>query len=116
MDIEIVGMPTIREKDGLAMSSRNEYLDREERKAALCLSRALRRAEEMVKSGEVSSARIIAEMKKMIDAEKGTNIDYIEICDPKSFIHADIVEKPTLIALAVKIGKARLIDNCVVSP
>jgi len=116
MDIEIVGMPTVREKDGLAMSSRNEYLDKEERKAALCLSRSLRRAEEMVRNGEVSSARIAAEMKAIIDAEKGTDIDYIEICDPKNFDHVDAVDKPVLIALAVKIGRARLIDNCLVSP
>ena len=115
MDIEIIGLPIIREKDGLAMSSRNAYLNPEGRKAALSLNRALKRAGEMIQEGEVHSGRIIDEMTGVIESEKGTDIDYIEVCDPENLKALEIIKGSALIAVAVKIGKTRLIDNCLIS-
>ena len=114
MDIKIVGMPIIRERDGLAMSSRNLYLTDKERISALSLSRSLNKAKKMVHSGERSAERIISEMRSIIESERFTEIDYIAVCDPEEFDDVDEIKKRTLIALAVMIGKARLIDNCIV--
>lgn len=115
MDIEIIGLPIIREKDGLAMSSRNAYLNPEQRQAALSLNRALKRAEEMIQEGELRSKRVIDEMTGIIESEKGTDIDYIEVCNPATLKTLEIIKGSVLIAVAVHIGRARLIDNCVVS-
>lgn len=115
MDTEVIGLPTVREPDGLAMSSRNNYLSSEERIKALSLYRALQKALDMVKKGEANSGKIKREMEKIIGSEKGTLIDYIEICDLENLEPLNIIKKKALIALAVRIGKARLIDNCVVS-
>ncbi|MBI4639663.1 MAG: pantoate--beta-alanine ligase [Candidatus Tectomicrobia bacterium] len=113
-DIEIVGMPIVREPDGLAMSSRNVYLSPEERQSALCLSRSLGKAKELILNGERSAHTIIKEMENLIQAEKHTRIDYTAICDPETFEERKEAIDGTLIALAVYIGKARLIDNWVV--
>lgn len=114
MDIKIIGIPTIRESNGLAMSSRNLYLTDKERVSALSLSRSLNRAKEMVGSGERSAERIISKMKSIIESERFTEIDYITVCDPEEFEDVDEIKERVLIALAVRIGKTRLIDNCIV--
>ena len=111
MDLEIVPMPIVREPDGLAMSSRNTYLNPEERKAATCLYRSLKRAVELFESGERSARRIREEVVKVIEAEPLAKIDYVEVVDPETFRPVEQVEKGTLVALAVFVGPARLIDN-----
>lgn len=116
MDMEIKVLPTVREKDGLAMSSRNVYLSKEERKDALSISQAIAAAESAVKSGETSSAKIVKLMKDMISQKPSAKIDYIEIVDPKTLEPIDTVSGEALAALAVFIGKTRLIDNAVLKP
>ena len=115
-DIEIVGMPIYREEDGLAMSSRNKYLTSDERKAALCLFRSLKRAEELFAQDERKAEEIISEAKKIIEAERLARIDYLKICDVKTLKDVEqIIQEEVVLALAVKIGKARLIDNIVLN-
>ncbi|MBI5043628.1 MAG: pantoate--beta-alanine ligase [Nitrospirae bacterium] len=108
MDIDIEVLPTVRESDGPAMSSRNFYLNEEERKAAACLYRSLTKAEEMIKSGERGSAKIIGSMQKIIEAEKLAKIDYITIADAETLEEAKTIDRKVVIALAVWIGKTRL--------
>ena len=110
-NIEIVGCPIIREKDGLAKSSRNTYLSIEERAAATILNKSLTKAKELLDSGERNSKEISALIKETIESEKLAKIDYIEIVDSLSLKPVDKVEKSVLVALAVYIGKTRLIDN-----
>ncbi len=111
MDIDIDVLPTVREPDGLAMSSRNLYLNEEERKAATCLYRSLTKAEEMIKSGEKEGLKIIDAMKEIINAEKSAKIDYITIADAETLEEAKTIDRKVVIALAVWIGRTRLIDN-----
>lgn len=111
MDIEIIGCPIIREKDGLAKSSRNTYLSDSERKAALVLSESVFLGMDMVKKGERDSSIIISAMTSHIQAEPLAKIDYIKIVDCKSMQQIACLEKPALCAMAVYIGKTRLIDN-----
>jgi len=115
MDVEIVGMPTVREEDGLAASSRNVYLSPEERKAALSLHRSLRRAEELFSEGVRESQRILEEVKKVLEAEPLVKIDYVHVCDPETLedIEGPIGER-ALVAVAAKVGTTRLIDNTLV--
>jgi pantoate--beta-alanine ligase len=114
MDVDIEALPTVRKPDGLAMSSRNSYLNEEERKAATCLHRSLMKAEEMIKSGEKVSLKIVDAMKEIINAEKFAKIDYITIADAETLEEAKTIDKKVVIALAVWIGKTRLIDNIVI--
>lgn len=111
MDIEIVPMPIVREPDGLAMSSRNTYLNEEERKAATCLYRALKKAQELFENGERDPQKLKGEITRIIESEKLAVIDYVEVVDPENFLPVDKLTEGTLVALAVKIGAARLIDN-----
>jgi len=111
IDTRIVLLPTVREEDGLAMSSRNSYFNEEERKAAIILYRSLKKAKEWIDQGERSSSRIIQKMKDFIAKEPLARIDYIAIVDSKSLEEVEQVERGNLIALAVYIGKVRLIDN-----
>lgn len=115
LDVNIEILPIIREKDGLALSSRNTYLDPEQRKAALCLSKSLREADEMFKSGERKSARIIRRMEEIIKSEALAKIDYVRIVDLNNLDPLARIEKEALIAVAVFIGKNRLIDNTVIN-
>ena len=112
--VHIHRVPLIRDPDGLAMSSRNSNLSPEERKKALSLSRSLNDSKEKVKKGITSSKQLRQNIKSIITAESGTQIDYISICDPISLEEKEEVKGRTLIALAVKIGPARLIDNCII--
>jgi pantoate--beta-alanine ligase len=115
-DIEVIVHPTVREADGLAMSSRNAYLNPEERKAALCLYRSLRHAEEMVRHGERCGAAIVDAACAEIAREALARIEYVSLCDPESLREIDLVQDTALLALAVRIGKARLIDNLILKP
>jgi len=114
MGIEVVVMPTVREADGLAMSSRNVYLSAEERKAAPVLYHALCLAEELCKKGEKDAEKIRRRMRALIGKEPLANIDYVSIAEPETLMEMDAVRAPALISLAVKIGRTRLIDNVVV--
>ncbi len=110
-DIEIVPCPIIREEDGLAKSSRNTYLNIEERQAALCLSKSLKAAKEMIEAGETNAENVKAKAVEIINSEKLSKIDYVEIVDLNTLKSIDKIEKPFLMAEAVYIGKTRLIDN-----
>lgn len=111
MDIQIVGCPIVREEDGLAKSSRNTYLSEEERKAALVLSRAVRLGEQMAKDGEKEAAKIEAAMREIIEAEPLARIDYVSIVNAVSIEPIEQLQGEILGAIAVYIGKTRLIDN-----
>lgn len=111
INIEIIGCSIIRENDGLAKSSRNTYLNADERKAALVLSKAVFSGMEMVKSGEIDCGKIIGRMSDIINAEPLANIDYIKIVDCKTMQQIPTLDRPALCAMAVYIGKTRLIDN-----
>jgi pantoate--beta-alanine ligase len=113
LDIEIVGHEIVREKDGLAMSSRNTYLKAEERPIALRLSRSLQIARQLVDSGEKDSKKILKAVNDCLTAGGGASIDYAKLCDTETIEEIEKVEGPTLLALAVWVGKTRLIDNCV---
>lgn len=111
MDVEIKSCPIVREADGLAKSSRNTYLSPEERKAAGVLSKAIFEGEGIVRSGERNAENVIAAMKEIIQNEPLAKIDYIEIVDSHSLSGIKTLEGPVLAAIAVFIGKTRLIDN-----
>ncbi|MDO5146315.1 MAG: pantoate--beta-alanine ligase [Eubacteriales bacterium] len=111
MDIEIVGCPIVREEDGLAKSSRNTYLNEEERKAALILSKSIFLGQKMVEEGETDAAKVKAAMVANIETEPLAKIDYVEIVDGMSMQPIETIKTPILAAMAVYIGKTRLIDN-----
>ncbi len=111
MNIEIIGCPIVREEDGLAKSSRNTYLNAEERKAALVLSKAIFLGMQMVKDGEKESAVIIQKMQETIAAEPLAKADYVKIVDCTTMQQIPSLDRPALCAIAVYIGKTRLIDN-----
>jgi len=113
MNLEIVGMPTTRERDGLAMSSRNVYLKGEERISALSLVHSLLLAKGLVEGGEKRTAPIIAQVRQFIEGHRGTVIDYVKICNAQTLEDIDMLEDEAVIALAVKVGATRLIDNYV---
>ncbi|MBT9170880.1 MAG: Pantothenate synthetase [Actinobacteria bacterium] len=113
-DLEIVVVPTAREEDGLAMSSRNTYLSAVEREEALVLSKSLQHAKELIDSGERIAQKIKEEMQKLIKSKPHVNLEYISICDHKTLEELSRIEGETLIALAAKAGKVRLIDNIVI--
>ena len=112
--LDVVMCPIVREESGLAKSSRNTYLTDEEKKAALCLSRAVRTGEAMVCSGVTSTAQILLAMVKTIEAEPLAKIDYVKAVDAMTVTTAETVVPGTLFAMAVYIGKTRLIDNFIV--
>lgn len=112
--IEIVGCPIIREEDGLAKSSRNTYLNAKERQAALILSKSIRLGQELVAAGEKDATKILAEMVKNIETEKLAKIDYVSAVDGITMQPVTEVSKDVLFAMAVYIGKTRLIDNFIV--
>ena len=111
IDIEIVGCPIVREEDGLAKSSRNTYLSEEERAAATILNKSLMIGKEEIQDGERNSARIIKIIENSIKTEKLAKIDYVEIVDSASLERVEEINKSVLVAIAVFVGKTRLIDN-----
>jgi len=114
--VEIVGMPIVREPDGLAMSSRNAYLTPDQRQGALVLSRALRLAEDCVAAGQRSADKIRAEMRALIATEPLAEIDYISIAHADTLEELATIGRPALAALAVRFGPTRLIDNTTLRP
>ncbi|HMN99784.1 MAG TPA: pantoate--beta-alanine ligase [Miltoncostaeaceae bacterium] len=110
-DIELVVAPTHREPDGLAMSSRNAYLGPEDREAATALSRGLRAAEALARTGERDAARVAAAAREVIDAEPRCALEYAAVVHPDTFEPLATLEGPALLAVAARVGPARLIDN-----
>jgi len=115
-DIKILAGDIIREKDGLAMSSRNAYLSKSQRKSALCLFKSLNMAREMIANGEKNPDIIKTEMENFIGSFQETSIDYINFCNPVTLEDINLIETQTLLALVVKIGDTRLIDNTLIDP
>ncbi|MFH1486246.1 MAG: pantoate--beta-alanine ligase [Chloroflexota bacterium] len=116
MNVEIVAVPTVREPDGLAMSSRNTYLNPAERQAATVLFKALTLAQELWRTGERNAESIRREMRTLIQKESLAKVDYVSIADPDSLEDLMAIEGPALASLAVKIGRTRLIDNLTLVP
>ena len=111
MDLQITGLPTVREADGLAMSSRNKYLQKNERPSALTLFRSLKLAQKLYSGGEKKSSVIISKVKKLIKKADCTDIDYVKICGTNTLNDVKEIKSQSIIVLAVKVGKTRLIDN-----
>jgi pantoate--beta-alanine ligase len=111
LNLDIVAVPTVREPDGLAMSSRNIYLTAEERKAALVLWKALCLARGHWEKGQRDVESLRQEMASLIEHEPFANIDYISIADPETLEEVAVIDRPALVSLAVRIGGTRLIDN-----
>ena len=116
MDVDIVGHPIVREPDGLAMSSRNVYLNAEQRRIALRLNQSLQRARVLVDVGERRAEALLAMVKDFLTGDDGVRIDYVQLCHPETLEDVSLVNGPTLLALAAWVGPARLIDNCVLRP
>lgn len=114
MDVDIVVMPTIREPDGLAMSSRNVYLTPEERKAAAVLPKALKKAEALIRQGVRDPAEIKKKMQNMLLSSNGVAIDYIEIADPDTLEPLSIARGRMVLLVAIRIKGTRLIDNLLI--
>ena len=114
MDIEIIGCPIVREEDGLAKSSRNTYLSHEERKAALILSKTVALGKELAKT-EKDANKVVEAMKKNIETEPLAKIDYVEAVDALSMAPVEKLEGTCMLAMAVYIGKTRLIDNTLIN-
>jgi pantoate--beta-alanine ligase len=112
LDSKVVGHPIVRESDGLAMSSRNAYLSAAQRQTALRLNQSLQEAQRLVSSGERRAETVIAAVRNHLTAGAVDGIDYVQLCRPETLEDVSSISAPTLLALAVRIGKARLIDNC----
>jgi pantoate--beta-alanine ligase len=115
LPVEVVGLPTVREPDGLAMSSRNMYLSPEERQAAVVLYRSLEAAQELWRSGVCDAARIRGRMNEVLAAEPLARIDYVSVADTETLEELETVDRSALVSLAVRFGKTRLIDNIVLT-
>ncbi len=111
IDIEIIGCPIVREEDGLAKSSRNTYLSKEERKAAVVLNKALKEAKNAIEADEIDAVKVIGIISEKISLEPLAKIDYVEVVDLLSMEKVEKIEKSVLVAIAVFFGKTRLIDN-----
>jgi pantoate--beta-alanine ligase len=114
--VDVIGCPTVREPDGLALSSRNVYLGPEERRAAVVLHRALDEAARLLGDGERSGAKVREAMAAVVEAEPLARLDYAVCVNPDTLVEAAEVDGPVLCVLAAFVGKARLIDNVTVSP
>ena len=114
-DLEVVGVPAVREKDGLAMSSRNKYLDPKERKAAPVLFRSLSLANEKIAEGEREADKVKQAMKELLETEPLVTLEYLSICRTEDLKEIDKLSGDVLVALAARVGKARLIDNLFIS-
>jgi len=114
LDVSIVEMPIVRESDGLAMSSRNKYLTDEERQTALIVPRVVDEAEKLIREGRKEIMEIIGELSSMVGQEEGAEVDYIALCDPDTLHYIENPQSRILIAVAIKVGSARLIDNRVI--
>ncbi len=115
-NIDIIGGEIVREEDGLAMSSRNAYMTKEQREIALCLSKSVGLAKQRIAAGETSAAAIVKEMADFIHGFAYTCVDYIEFCDPATLEPMEKIDRQTVLALAVQVGKSRLLDNALITP
>ena len=115
-DIKIIGAPIVREEDGLAMSSRNTNLTPKQRKSSLCLSKSIEKVKTMIKQGETDTDIILDRITIFINSFEGAQLDYAALCDPETLDKVKKIKGKTLLALAVKMGKTRLIDNAVIDP
>ena len=111
--IEIVVVPTVREADGLALSSRNAYLDADDRRRAVVLSAALRTAHESFRAGERRAPPLVAVMQRTLAAEPAVSLEYLAVVDPATLAPVDTVDEDTVVALAARLGRTRLIDNII---
>lgn len=111
-DIEIFAHPIVREDDGLAMSSRNTYLSSEERSKALCLNKAIQHAKARFADGLDDPDLLISEIRDIISANSGVSIDYISVVDKDTLSDKEVIDSQSVLALAIKVGGTRLIDNC----
>jgi pantoate--beta-alanine ligase len=116
LPIEIIGMPIVREADGLAMSSRNAYLTREQRAAAPVLARALAHAEQLVAEGERSATVVRSAVAATLETEPLAEVDYVSVADTATLDELERIEAPALLSLAVRFGSTRLIDNTLLEP
>lgn len=114
--VELCVCPTVREPDGLAMSSRNAYLSPAGRQRALVLWKSLERARQLVAAGQRHAGQVIVEMREIIHTAEDAQIDYVALVDPLSLEPVEVIDRPTLAAVAVRIEKTRLIDNCLLEP
>ncbi len=115
-DIKILAGDIVREKDGLAMSSRNAYLSEPQRASAICLSKSLALAKELISAGEKNVSALQEKLNNFIQSYTETNVEYITFCDSKTLEEVELIESEVLLALAVKVGKTRLIDNTLINP
>jgi pantoate--beta-alanine ligase len=115
MEVEILGHPIVREADGLAMSSRNAYLTPDQRRAAVSLSRSLCKAERLVRRGETSAQSLLSLVRAELAKESLAHVEYVKLCDSETLIDIETIHRTALLALAVRFGKARLIDNRVLT-
>ena len=111
LDVRVEALPLVRDADGLALSSRNSYLSAEERKAALVLSRSLAEARRRIEGGERDAGTIARRIEEAVAGEPLARLDYVEVVDPASLRPLDRIDGEALIAMAVHIGRTRLIDN-----
>ena len=115
-DVQVIAIETVREADGLALSSRNVYLTASERRVAAIIPKAMAAAKEAVLKGERSGAAIEEIVKKIMEKEPSVVIDYLSVCDTDNLDDVSVIEGRALLAMAIRLGKARLIDNCVLEP
>ena len=113
MDVDIVGHPIVREEDGLAMSSRNSYLNTGERQTALRLNHSIKEAQALLDQGERRGQAILKKVRDLIERDGGVRIDYVQLCRPDTLDEVDLIDGPTLLAMAAFVGATRLIDNSV---
>ncbi len=115
-DIEIIPVEIVREEDGLAMSSRNAYMTSEQRNVALCLSKSITLAKERIAAGDTDANDIIRAMTDYIHGFDHTRVDYIAFCDPVTLVPMAVIDRQTVVAMAVHVGKSRLLDNALINP
>jgi pantoate--beta-alanine ligase len=115
MDVEIIGYPTVREQDGLALSSRNTYLSPDERSRALLISASLNEAERIFRNGTKDAALIQREVERVLKSKEGIDIEYVSIVDPDTLEDVKQIQDKVLVAIACHVGKTRLIDNKVLT-
>jgi pantoate--beta-alanine ligase len=114
--VEVQVCPTVRDADGLALSSRNQYLTDEQRECALAIPRSLQLARQLVEQNERNAGRIAARMRQVLAAGGVTHIDYVALADPETLEEAKRIERPVLVAVAAHVGSTRLIDNLLIAP
>jgi pantoate--beta-alanine ligase len=113
LDLKVVGLPTVREEGGLAMSSRNSYLSTAEREKALLIHASMNRARDMVAEGEKNAAVLKDEVRRILGTKEGMDIEYIDVCDTETLEDVEEIDCSALLAVALRVGKTRLIDNTV---